>query len=89
MKAIVTVIGVDKVGIIAKVTDVLAKNNVNILDISQTIMGDIFTMIMAVDVGKSESKIAQLSDNFKVLGEKVGIQISITHEDIYRSMHRI
>ena len=89
MKAVLTVIGVDRVGIIAKVTAVLAENNVNILDITQTIMQDLFTMIMLVDTSKCSKKISELADEFAILSEQIGVDISITQEDIYKSMHRI
>lgn len=89
MKAVVTVIGVDQVGIIAKITAVLAENGVNVLDITQTIMQDLFTMIMLVDMSKCDKKVFELADVFKKLSEKIGVDINITQEDIYKSMHRI
>ena len=89
MKAIVTVVGNDKVGIIAKVSTLLAKLNINILDISQTIMQDIFTMIMLVDIGKSEKSIGDINGEFEKLGEELGVEIRIQHQGIFNSMHRI
>ncbi len=89
MKAVLTVIGVDQVGIIAKITSVLAENNVNILDITQTIMQDLFTMIMLVDMNNCSKKVSELSDIFKSLSSEIGVDISITQENIYKSMHRI
>ena len=89
MKAVLTVIGVDQVGIIAKITSVLAENNVNILDITQTIMQDLFTMIMLVDMNNCSKKVSELSDTFKSLSSEIGVDISITQENIYKSMHRI
>lgn len=89
MRAVVTVIGMDRVGIIAKVTAVLAENGVNILDITQTIMQDLFTMIMLVDMKQCSKKVSELSDEFKKLSKDIGVDISITQEDIYKSMHRI
>ena len=89
MKAVLTVIGVDQVGIIAKVTAVLAENNINILDITQTIMQNLFTMIMLVDMSNCSKKISEVSDVFKALSDEIGVDISITQEDIYKSMHRI
>ena len=89
MKAVLTVIGVDQVGIIAKITAVLAESGVNILDITQTIMQDLFTMIMLVDMSKCSKKVSELADVFNQLSEEIGVDISITQEDIYKSMHRI
>lgn len=89
MKAIVTVVGNDKVGIIAKVSALLAECNINILDISQTIMQDIFTMIMLVDTGKSEKSIGDINEKFEKLGEELGVEIRIQHQGIFNSMHRI
>ncbi len=89
MRAIITVIGTDKVGIIAEVSRVLAENQVNILDISQTIMQDMFTMIMLVDVSKSKIAFSVLSDTLSSLGDALGLSIRIQHEDLFNSMHRI
>lgn len=89
MNAIVTVIGQDKVGIIAAVCTLLAENNVNILDISQTILQGSFTMVMAVDVGTSTQPIAELSRLLDELGKKMGISIRIQREEIFDAMHRI
>ena len=89
MKAVITVIGVDKVGIIAKVSNLLAEANINILDITQTIMNDLFTMIMYTDISKMQTEFASVADKLEALGKEMGVQIAITHEDIYKSMHRI
>lgn len=89
MKAIVTVVGEDKVGIIASVSAKLTEFNINILDISQTIMQDIFTMIMLVDIEKSTKNIEEISAEFKKLSEEIGVSITIQHNGIFRSMHRI
>lgn len=89
MKAFITVIGCDKVGIIAAVANILAEANVNIMDISQTTMQDMFTMIMMVDVSKSKMEFGKLADLLKDKGEKIGVSIMIQHEDIFNSMHRI
>ena len=89
MKAIITVIGVDKVGIIAKVSGLLAEANINILDINQTIMNDLFTMIMYTDISKMQDSFSSVADTLEAMGKEMGIQIAITHEDIYKSMHRI
>lgn len=89
MKAVITVIGVDKVGIIAKVSGMLAEANINILDINQTIMNDLFTMIMYTDITNIKGEFSAVADALEKLGDDMGLQIRITHEDIYKSMHRI
>ncbi len=88
-KAIVTVVGKDTVGIIYSVTGVLSKNNVNILDISQTILDGMFTMMMIVDVSDSEVSFDKLSEFLAEEGNKMGVEIRIQLEDIFEAMHRI
>ena len=89
MKAVVTVIGKDKPGIIAKVSAMLAENAVNIEDISQTILSGNFTMLMYTDISKSALPLAALGDALKTLGEKIGVSIHVQHEDIFNAMHKI
>lgn len=89
MRAVISVIGKDRVGIIAGVSKILVDTNVNILDISQTIMQEIFTMVMLVDISRANTPFATLSDNLKELGNTLGLSIQIQHEDIFNSMHRI
>lgn len=89
MKAIITVVGHDKVGIIFKVSEILAKNNINILDISQTIMQNMFTMIMLVDVSGASVSFDKISGILDTLGTELGLSIKIQHENIFNSMHRI
>ncbi len=89
MKAVVTVLGSDKVGIIAKVATLLAQNNVNILDITQTIMQDIFTMIMLVEITDSSVPFSQLVDILDGAGKEIGVEIRTQHEDIFKSMQEI
>ncbi len=89
MRAVITVVGTDKVGIIYEVSKVLAQNNVNILDISQTIMQDMFTMIMLVNVDKSTVPFSELVTVLDETGNKIGVSIKIQHEDLFNSMHRI
>ena len=88
MKAIVTVVGKDQVGIIAGVCTLLAAQGVNVLDISQTIMQDYFVMIMMVEVPKDE-KIADIAPRLDALGKGIGVSVRIQHEDIFNAMHRI
>ncbi len=89
MRAVITVIGCDKIGIIAGVSHILADNKVNILDISQTIMQDIFTMIMLVDISQLDTDYANLSDQLENKGKEIGLSIRIQREDIFNAMHRI
>lgn len=89
MKAIITVIGKDKSGIIAKVSTKLADNDINIEDISQTIMQGFFTMVMLVDISSSKLDFNALVTDIKVLGKEIGVDIYVQHEDIFNSMHKI
>lgn len=89
MKAIVTVIGKDKIGIIAQVSAVLAENMVNILDISQTILQDYFTMIMLVDLSKMKISFAELSNRLADKGKTIGLQIKIQREEVFKAMHQV
>lgn len=88
-RIMITVLGTDKVGITAKVTTVLAENNVNILDISQTIMQDIFTMIMLCDMENATAELSALQEQLEKVGEEIGMKIQAQHEDIFNYMHRI
>ena len=89
MNAIVTVLGQDRVGIIAAVCNRLANYNVNILDISQTILQGAFTMVMAVDVSKSTASFGELGKGLNDLGAEMGLSIRIQREEIFDAMHRI
>ena len=89
MKAVITVLGKDQVGIIAGISNILAESNVNILDISQTIMQDVFTMIMLTDVSNAQLAFDVLSDKLEAKGRELGLYVKIQHEDIFNSMHRI
>ncbi len=89
MRAVVTVMGRDKTGIIAKTSTMLAEYNINILDITQTILQDIFTMIMMVDTKNCTIGFDELSGNLESLGNEIGVEIKIQHADIFNSMHRI
>lgn len=88
-KAVVTVLGKDRVGIISSVSGVLCDNEVNILDISQTILQGMFTMMMIVDVENSKLSISGLSDILDETGKKLGVEVKIQLEDIFQAMHRI
>lgn len=89
MRAIVTVIGKDKPGIISKVSATLADNNVNIEDISQTIVQGNFTMIMLCDLENSKLILKELKLEMEKLGESIGVSIHVQHEDIFNAMHKI
>ena len=89
MKAIVTVIGKDKPGIIAGISGLLADLSVNIEDISQTIMSGNFTMIMSVDLGTSKIALAELVRMMQELSERIGVSIRVQHEEIFNTMHKI
>lgn len=86
-KAVITVIGKDTVGIIAKVSNLLFQNNINILDISQTIMQDLFTMIMLVDM--KDSQVGDLQEKLDVISKEMNLSIRVQNEEIFNSMHRI
>ena len=89
MKAILTVIGKDKSGIIAGVSNMLAEKNINIEDISQTIMQGYFTMIMLVDLKNSTVTMDELTKTASALGDNIGVKIILQHEDIFNAMHRV
>ncbi len=88
-KTIITVVGKDTVGIIAKVCTYLSENNVNILDISQTIVQDYFNMMMIVDCNNAAKANHELADDLEAIGQEIGVNIKMQHEDIFNSMHRI
>ena len=89
MNAIVTVLGQDRVGIIAAVCNRLAEHNVNILDISQTILQGSFTMVMAVDLSAASAPFGELSASLAELGKEMGLSIRIQREEIFDAMHSI
>jgi ACT domain-containing protein len=88
-KTIITVVGKDTVGIIAKVCTYLAENNINILDISQTIVQDYFNMMMIVDANTSVKPFVDMASELDKVGEEIGVKITCQHEDIFNKMHRI
>ena len=89
MKAIVTVVGKDQVGIIAGVCNTLADSQINVLDISQTIMEGYFTMMMVVDLALCTTAFDRLSKEIKAYGEERGLSIRIQREDIFDAMHKL
>ncbi|MCL2109246.1 MAG: ACT domain-containing protein [Oscillospiraceae bacterium] len=89
MRAVITVIGKDTVGILAKVTGICAEQGVNVMDVSQTIMQDLFAMTMLADISAMKIEFGGFSDLLKALGESMNLQIHVMHEDIFNSMHRV
>ncbi|MDD4299501.1 MAG: ACT domain-containing protein [Methanomicrobium sp.] len=88
-KTIITVVGKDAVGIIAKVCTYLADNKINIEDISQTIVQGYFNMMMIADAGKSTKSFDEMSSDLEKIGDDIGVKIRCQHEDIFTKMHRI
>ena len=89
MKAIVTVVGHDAVGLLSKVSSECAKFNANILDVTQSVLEGIFNMVMVIDISTISSDFATLAESFETLGDDIGMKIHVMHEDIFNSMHRI
>ncbi len=89
MKAVITVVGRDTVGILAKVASVCAGHNANILDVSQAVLSEMFTMVMVVDITDLSGEFSDLQNAMAELGERIGMKIHVMHEDIFNSMHRI
>ncbi len=88
-KIVITVVGKDRVGIIAAVTGVLSDNGVNILDISQTIMQSFFTMILIADTKNMNTTYSELLNKLEDVGTKLGVKITVQREDVFNYMHRI
>ena len=88
-RTIITVVGKDTVGIIAKVCTYLAENDINILDISQTIIQEYFNMMMIVDMGKMKKSFENVADELAEIGKGMGVQIKTQREEIFDMMHRI
>lgn len=89
MKAIITVIGKDTVGILAKVSDACAQASVNIVEVTQSVLQDMFAMIMLVEIDKSTVGFDELKESLNNVGEQTNTKIHIMHEDIFNSMHKI
>ena len=88
-KAVITVLGLDRVGITAKVCTALAETNINILDISQTIVGGYFNMVMVVDITNASDVFDETAEKLEKVGEELGMKIKIQHTAIFDAMHRI
>ncbi len=88
-KAVITVIGKDMVGILARVSAVCAEKGVNVLEVTQSILQDMFVMVMLVDISRATASVAELSSQFDLLGREQALKIHVMHEDIFNSMHKI
>jgi len=89
MKAVITIVGQDRVGIVAMVSEILATNSVNILNINQNILEGFFNMVMIVDMSSSKVSLKDLQQVLKGKGQELGLDIKLQHEDIFQIMHRI
>lgn len=89
MRAVVAVIGKDTVGILAKVSGICAEHKVNVMDVTQTIMQDLFAMTMLIEISDLTIDYIDFADKLKKTGEGMGLQIHVMHEDIFNSMHKI
>ena len=89
MKAVITVIGHDTVGILAKVSTRCAEHNANIIEVTQSVMEDLFAMVMLVDITKITGEFSDLQNALIELGDQIGMKIHVMHEDIFNSMHHI
>lgn len=89
MRAIITVIGKDKVGIVAGITTELTKHNINIIDINQTIMEELFTMVLMVDLSKAKESFDEIKKALVLEGKSLGVDVKIQREEIFNSMHTV
>ncbi len=89
MRAIISVIGKDTFGILSKVSSVCFENRANVVDVNQSILQDMFVMVMMLDISDKDCKFSSLKGDLEALGAQLGMQINIMHEDIFNSMHRI
>lgn len=89
MRVVLTIVGKDKVGITAKVSNALAEMNINIININQNIMQGFFNMVLIADMAEANVPIAEARDKMAVLGEEIGVEIRLQSEEIFSAMHRI
>lgn len=89
MRAVISVIGKDTVGILARVSAVCSANHLNVEEVTQSVLQDFFAMIMLVDISAATAPFAQISDELAHVGEEMGLSVRIMHEDIFNSMHTI
>jgi ACT domain-containing protein len=88
-RAVVTVMGRDRVGIVAGISGELAEANANILDLASTKMGDLFVMMILIDISDIKVSLAELKERLRRRGEGLGVQVMVQHEDVFRYMHRV
>ncbi len=89
MRAVITVIGKDMVGIVAKVSAICAEKRVNITEVTQSVLQDVFAMIMLIDISKMDKPLSELTDEMHKLEEEIGVKIHVMHESVFDSMHHI
>lgn len=89
MRAVITVVGKDTVGILAKVSGICAEFNANVTEVTQSVLHDMFAMIMLVDISKLDKSFAELVDRMTALGDSMGLKINTMHEEIFNTMHTV
>lgn len=89
MRAVITVIGKDTVGILAKISTICAEHNANVIDVTQTVLQDLFAMIMLADISRMDTNFETLREKMNELGKEMNLSIHVMHEDIFNSMHTI
>jgi ACT domain-containing protein len=89
MRAVITVIGKDTVGILARISTTCAEHQINIIEVTQSVMQDLFVMIMLVDISKSKIPFTEFADQMSKSGDDMGLSVRAMHEDIFNSMHRV
>lgn len=89
MRAVITVVGKDTVGILSKVSGICAEFNANVTEVTQSVLQDMFAMIMLVDISKLDKSFAELVDRMNALGEDMGLKINTMHEEIFNTMHTV
>lgn len=89
MRAVITVIGKDTVGILAKISTICAEHNANVIDVTQTVLQDLFAMIMLADITKMDTSFETLKSKMNELGKEMNLSIHVMHEDLFNSMHTI
>ena len=89
MRAVITVVGKDTVGILAKVSGICAEFNANVTEVTQSVLQDMFAMIMLVDISKLDKSFAELVDRMTALGDRKGVKINTMHEEIFNTMHTV
>ncbi len=89
MRAVITVVGKDTVGILARISAVCAAHNINVLEVTQSVLQDLFAMIMMVDIGKSDLPFTEFAEEMEQIGVEMGLSVRAVHEDLFNAMHTI